>query len=54
MPSRSQKEARTMRAAKHNPEFAAKMGIPQHVAADFVAADKGRDLSKLPEKVKPQ
>ncbi len=54
MPSRSMKEHRTMEAAEHNPEFAAKMGIPQHVAADFVAADKGRDLSKLPEKVKPQ
>lgn len=52
MPSRSQKEARTMQAAKHNPEFARKMGIPQDVAAEFVAADKGRDLSKLPVKVK--
>lgn len=29
-----------MEAAKHNPEFAAKLGIPQKVAADFVAADK--------------
>lgn len=43
-----------MRAAKHNPEFAAKMGIPQHVAAEFVAADKGRDISKLPMRVKPK
>lgn len=54
MPSRSQKEARTMQAAKHDPAFAAKMGIPQSVAADFVAADKGRDLSKLPVRVKPK
>ena len=54
MPSRSQKEARTMLAAEHNPEFARKMGIPQAVASEFVQADKGRDLSKLPEKVKPK
>jgi hypothetical protein len=43
-----------MRAAKHNPAFARKMGIPQGVAAEFVAADKGRDLSKLPVRVKPK
>jgi hypothetical protein len=29
-----------MRAAKHNPAFAKKMGIPQKVASEFVAADK--------------
>lgn len=29
-----------MEAAKHNPEFAKKMGIPQSVAAELVAADK--------------
>jgi len=40
MPSTSAKQARTMRAAKHNPAFAKKMGIPQKVAAEFVAADK--------------
>ena len=40
MPSKSKKQARTMRAAKHNPAFAKKMGIPQKVAREFVAADK--------------
>lgn len=40
MPSKTPKQHRTMEAAKHNPEFAAKLGIPQKVAADFVAADK--------------
>jgi hypothetical protein len=40
MPSKSAKQARTMRAAKHNPEFARKVGIPQDVAADYVAADR--------------
>ena len=29
-----------MRAAKADPKFAKKVGIPQPVAADFVAADK--------------
>ena len=40
MPSRSPKQARTMRAAKADPAFRKKMGIPQDVAEDFVAADK--------------
>jgi len=46
MPSVSKKQARTMRAAKHNPDFAKKMGIPQNVAADFVAADKAKEKKK--------
>lgn len=40
MPSKSAKQARTMRAAAHNPAFAKKMGIPQKVAKEFAAADK--------------
>jgi hypothetical protein len=40
MPSKSAKQARTMRAAKHNPSFRRKMGIPKKVAEEFVAADK--------------
>ena len=40
MPSVSEKQKRTMQAAAHNPEFAAKMKIPQSVAKDFEAADK--------------
>jgi hypothetical protein len=43
MPSTSPKQARTMQAAKHNPEFAKKMGIPQSVASEFVAADERKD-----------
>ena len=35
-----------MRAAKHNPAFAKKMGIPQKVATDFVAADKRKAAKK--------
>lgn len=40
MPSKSKKQARTMRAAKHNPKFRKKMGIPKKVADKYVAADK--------------
>ena len=43
MPSRSQKQAKLMRAAAHSPEFAAKVGVPQEVARDFAAADKLRN-----------
>lgn len=39
MPSKSAKQARTMRAAAHNPQFAKKLGIPTKVAKEFVAAD---------------
>lgn len=40
MPSKSPKQARTMRAAAHNPQFAKKVGIPQKVAREFVSADE--------------
>lgn len=40
MPSKSPKQARTMRAAAHDPEFASRMHIPQSVAKEFVAADR--------------
>ena len=42
MPSKSAKQKRTMAAAAHDPKFAKKLGIPQKVARDYVAADKGR------------
>ncbi len=40
MPSKSAKQARTMRAAEHDPAFRKKLGIPLKVAKEFVAADK--------------
>lgn len=43
MPSVSAKQARTMRAAMHDPVFAKKMGIPRSVATDFVRADQGKN-----------
>ena len=39
MPSKSPKQARTMRAAAHDPKFAKKLGIPKKVAQDYVKAD---------------
>lgn len=46
MPSKSAKQARTMRAAAHDPKFARKMDIPQRVAKEFVAADKRKGKRK--------
>jgi hypothetical protein len=40
MPSKSAKQARTMRGAAHDPAYAKKMGIPQSVAREYVAADE--------------
>jgi hypothetical protein len=39
MPSKTEKQKRTMAAAAHNPAFAKKLGIPQKVAKDFNRAD---------------
>ena len=47
MPSTSPKQARTMAAAAHNPEFAKKVGIPQGVAKDFNKADTGGSMLKV-------
>lgn len=40
MPSKSKKQAKLMKAAAHNKEFADKVGIDQEVAKEFVEADK--------------
>ena len=46
MPSKSKKQARTMRVAAHDKEFADRMGIPQDVAKEFVEADKAQKEEK--------
>lgn len=46
MPSKSKKQAKTMRAAAHNPKFAKKVGIPQNVAKKYAAADLSKALRK--------
>src|SRR5262245_61229921 len=40
MPSKSRSQQNTMRGVAHDPAFAKKMGIPQSVGKDYVAADK--------------
>lgn len=50
MPSKSKKQARTMRAAAHDKEFAKRMGIPQDVAREFVSADSGLAKGKKRKK----
>jgi hypothetical protein len=44
MPSTSQKQARMMAAAAHDPKFAKKVGVPQSVAKDFNTADTGTKM----------
>lgn len=39
MPSRTPKQARTMRAAAHSASLRRKLGIPLSVAREFVKAD---------------
>lgn len=46
MPSETSKQARTMAAAAHDPEFAKRVGIPQKVAREFNQADKGKKLAE--------
>lgn len=46
MPSKSEKQARLMRAAAHDPAFAKKVGVPVKVAKEFVAADKAKKERK--------
>lgn len=47
MPSKSKKQARTMRAAAHDKSFANKMGITQPVAREFVKKDKTVSSGKV-------
>lgn len=42
MPSKSPAQHRLMEAAAHSAKFAAKTGVPQKVAKEFVAADKSK------------
>lgn len=44
MPSVSEKQARFMAAAAHDPAFAKRAGIQQSVAQEFNQADKGGSI----------
>jgi len=52
MPSKSKKQAKFMRAAAHNKGFAKRAGIPQSVAAEFVAADERTSNKFVPKRQK--
>jgi hypothetical protein len=47
MPSSTGKQQRTMAAAAHDAKFAKKVGIPQSVAKEFVAADAKQSRVKV-------
>jgi hypothetical protein len=46
VPSKTPRQAKLMRAVAHSPEFAKKVGVPQSVGKDFVAADKNKAKKK--------
>ena len=46
MPSKSKAQHDLMQAVANNAEFAKKMGIPQSVGRDFVAADRNKKGKK--------
>ena len=52
MPSSSAKQHKFMEAIAHNKAFAKKVGVATKVAKEFNKADTGKDISKLPKKVK--
>jgi hypothetical protein len=52
MPSKSPAQHRLMEAAKHDAAFAKKVGVPQKVAREFVAADKAKGSYSSPRKGK--
>jgi hypothetical protein len=49
MPSKSKAEHNLMEAAKHSKEVRERTGISKKVADEFVKADKGKNVKKLPE-----
>lgn len=51
MPAKSKAQLKLMQAAAHNPQFAAKVGVPVKVAKEY--ADKTvKALRDLPNRVK--
>jgi len=46
MPSKTRKQAKTMKIAVANPHFAKRVGIPQAVAREFSAADTRRKVQR--------
>ena len=46
MPSKSAKQHRFMEMVAHDPEAAKRVGVPQSVGKEYVAADKQKKLAK--------
>lgn len=44
MPSKSPRQARLMAMAAHDPAAAKRVGVPQPVAREFHAADRGTNM----------
>lgn len=42
MPSKSERQAKFMRAVAHSPSFAKKAGVPQKVGREYVTADAAK------------
>lgn len=51
MPSKSQAQHRLFEMVAHDQAAAKRLGIKQSVGQEFVAADKGRRVRDLPERV---
>ena len=49
MPSKSRAQHNLMEMVAHNPAAAKRVGISKSVGEDFVKADKGKALTKLPK-----
>lgn len=52
MPSKSRKQNRMMHAVANNPKLGQRLGVPRKVAKEYVKADEGRKIKKLPLHVK--
>lgn len=52
MPSKSKAQNRLMHAAAKNPAIAKRTGVPMKVAKEYLKADAGRKIKKLPMHVK--
>lgn len=52
MPSKSKAQNRMMHAVAKNKKLGERLGVPQKVAKEYVKADAGRKIKKLPMHVK--
>lgn len=53
-PSVSQHQSAFFHKCLNDPKFARLHGVSKEVAQEFVDADKGKNIKKLPVKIKPK